>query len=37
MVIVMGLGSGADTNACDGNQKRSSAETLGERHDRSFD
>ena len=32
IVIVMGLSGGAATDASDSNQKRSNAETLGERH-----
>jgi len=32
MVITMGLSGRADTDACDRDQKRCSAETLGERH-----
>ena len=32
IVIAMGLSSGADPEASDSNQKRSNAETLGERH-----
>ena len=32
IVIAMGLSSGADSEASDSNQKRSNAETLGERH-----
>ena len=37
MVIVVGLSSGAHADAPDGNQKRSSAETLSKRHGRTFD
>ena len=32
IVIAMGLSGGAATDASDSNQKRSNAETLGERH-----
>ena len=37
MVIVVGLGSGADTDASYSNQNLSNAETLSKRHGREFD